>query len=87
MTDPFKDFELINIDPGDEVLCDLCNKSWKGLPDSGGYVFMSKAVCPDCADEFLKGIKKYNEEKYIKATCLPDCSFYDFVMQYRKDSH
>ncbi|MCK5015655.1 MAG: hypothetical protein KAS32_01170 [Candidatus Peribacteraceae bacterium] len=90
--DPFKDFEVITIDPGDEINCDLCNKSFKGLPDIGGYIFGSKAVgskavCPNYADDFLIRIKKYNEERYIKAICKPGMSFYNFILRYRKENY
>ena len=87
MENLFKDFKVINIDPDDEVVCDLCNKSWKDDITEGGYVFSSKAVCPDCVDDFLIGVKKYNEEKYIKAKCPEGISFYNFILQYRKDTY
>jgi len=80
-----KDFKIIHLNAGDNVVCDLCNKDYKNDPAEGGYIFMSNAVCPDCADEFWKGIQKYKEERYVKAWCPTDCSFYNFVLKYRKE--
>lgn len=46
-----------SVDLGVRVFCDLCAKEWTGRPESGGFLFGSKAVCPDCAPDFL--IKAY----------------------------
>ena len=49
----------------------------------GGFIFTSKGYCPDCAGDGMKSIKKYGEEKYIKAICPKDMSFKDFILGYR----
>jgi hypothetical protein len=67
---------------GREVICDICDKDWTDRPESGGFLFTSKAYCPDCAVEGLRGIKKYKEERYIVAMC-GDESFADFVRRMR----
>jgi len=68
---------------GNKVFCDLCDIDWTNLPDSGGFIFSSKAVCPQCEKETLKNIKKYNEERFIKAFCPENISFANFVREYR----
>ena len=69
---------------GDSVLCDLCGKDWTASPVSGGFVFESKGVCPDCAPNFMKDIEKYGEQDYIRATCPEGKSHADFIRDYRK---
>lgn len=78
---------VIMIDPGNVVVCDLCNQDYTNDNESkGGMLFCGKAVCPECFDEFMIGIKKYHEEKYIKAIAMPDETFRDFVYRVRKES-
>jgi hypothetical protein len=48
-------------------------------------LFCGKAVCPKCFDKFMIGIKKYHEEKYIKAIAMPGETFRDFVYRVRKN--
>lgn len=72
-------FKTYKIDIGDTVLCDLCSKDWTDSDESGGYLFQSKAVAPCCADQFMKKIKKYNEERFIYGYCPKDMSFADWI--------
>lgn len=74
---------VINVDPGDTVLCDLCNKDYTNSNAIGGMLFGSKAVCPDCTPEFMKSVKKYNEEKHIKDVAKLGESFRNFVYRIR----
>jgi hypothetical protein len=67
---------------GRNVVCDICDQDWTDRPESGGFLFISKAYCPDCAVEGLRTIKKYREERYIRALC-GDESFADFVRRMR----
>ncbi len=67
------------IEFGNRVVCDLCNAEWTGKPESGGFLFGSKAVCPTCAPSFEKQVKQCGEEHYIRARCVPGMSFYDWV--------
>ena len=69
------------IDLGDLVMCDFCSKDWTDNDTSGGFLFDSKAVCPDCAPKMLKSIKGYNEEDHIKARCPQDKSFFKWVLE------
>jgi hypothetical protein len=67
---------------GRAVVCDICDGDWTDRPEPGGFLFTSKAYCPDCAVEGLRTIKKYKEERYIVAMCGQE-SFADFVRRMR----
>lgn len=79
-----KNLTIININPGNIVLCDLCNKDYTNSKEVGGMLFQSTAVCPDCLDEFMLSVRKYKEEKFIKAVAMPNETFRDFVYRIRK---
>ena len=70
-------------DIGETVICDMCGDDLSDSDESGGFLFLSNAVCPHCADERLKSIRSYNEEKHIRAFCPSDMSFKDWVLQLR----
>jgi len=70
---------------GDIVVCDICDKDYTSSDKTGGFIFVSKAYCPDCASKSEGAIKKYGEEKYIRARCPAGTPFADFVRQYRGD--
>lgn len=74
---------VINVDPGETVLCDLCNEDYTNSDEKGGFLFLSKAVCPKCAPDFLISIKAYREEDYIRNFAHDDESFRDFVYRIR----
>lgn len=45
----FKDWTVINVDPGNMVLCDFCNKDYtEDTISVGGILFSGHACCPDC---------------------------------------
>lgn len=67
------------VDIGPIVVCDLCDKDWTDSPASGGLLFQSKAVCPDCAPRILKSASAHGEEEYIRGTCPPSQSFADYI--------
>jgi hypothetical protein len=74
------DFEtVIVIDPGRQVICDICSGDWTDRPESGGILVLSKGVCPDCTPRMLESIKKYNEEWSIKGECPKDMSHADWI--------
>lgn len=79
----FGPMNVITIDCGGTVLCDFCNKDYTESDESGGFIFGSNAVCPDCADKTMVDIKKYNEEKYIRSKCPEGTSFSNFVRSIR----
>jgi len=70
-------------DIGDTVICDYCNKDFTKSDAKGGFIFESKAICPDCAPGTLLQIKGYNETKYIKKYCPEGMTFKNFVIGYR----
>lgn len=75
-------FEIITIDIGDRVVCDICGGEWTDRPETGGiYGFGSKAICPDCTPGYLEAAKRHNEARYIKARCPAGKSFADWVRQ------
>ena len=68
---------------GSLVVCDICDKDWTNETAKGGFIFGSKAYCPDCAKRGMASIIRYGEQRYIKAECPAETSFADFVRQYR----
>ena len=79
-----KEWTVITIDAGDNVVCDLCNANYTTSTETGGLIFCSSAVCPKCAPQLLNEAEKHNELEYVKARCADGQSFGDFVRQYRK---
>ena len=77
--------QVIVIDPGDEVLCDLCNEGYEDSDEKGGFLFSSNAVCPKCAPRFEKSAKEHGEEQYIKARAKDGETFRDFVYRIRRE--
>jgi len=78
---------VFKIDPGDTVLCDLCNRNYTNSEEIGGFLFQSKAVCPKCAKEFMKTVKKYHEERFIRSVVRENETFRDFVYRVRKGEY
>ena len=72
-------------DLGDRVACDWCNKDWTNDNTSGGFLFGSKATCPDCAPGFYAKVKKSGELHFIRATCPTGMSFADWVRKILRD--
>lgn len=71
-------------DIGDKVNCDLCNADWPaGRQGDGGMLVMSKAVCPTCAPDYEKALKKYSEEHFIRDRQPAGVTFHAWVMQLR----
>jgi hypothetical protein len=68
---------------GLDVVCDICSKDWTDSEQSGGFLFGSYAICPDCAEEQWRKIKQYGEERYLKGFCPENMSFADFVCEMR----
>jgi hypothetical protein len=75
--------QVIVIDIGDSVVCDLCSKDFTNRKDCGGFLFLSKGVCPDCAPKFEADGIKYGEQEYIRDRAEPQESFKDFVLRIR----
>lgn len=73
----------VEIDMGENVVCDICGEDWTERTESGGFLFGSKAYCPDCAEDGLRRIRGYHEEHMIRAYCPSDKSFKDWVLSLR----
>jgi hypothetical protein len=71
------------IDVGDTVICDWCGADWTGRPESGGILFQSKALCPNCAKQAEPNIRKWGETHYIRGRCPEYMSFADWVLMLR----
>jgi hypothetical protein len=72
------------IELGDVVLCDLCNRDYTYDDKStGGFQFVSRAVCPRCEPSFRKQVEQHNEVRYITNWARPDETFRDFVYRLR----
>ena len=71
------------IEVGRLVVCDCCMKDFTESPDSGGYIFGSYGYGPCCGPKQLVEIRRYGEERYIKARCPDGKSFADFIREYR----
>ena len=69
------------IDVGDKVYCDLCGEDKSESDSSGGFLFQSKAVCPDCAPHFEVSINDYSEQHLIRGRCPPEKSFANWVRE------
>jgi len=75
--------QIIIIDVGDNVICDWCDQDYTHSDKTGGILFTSHAICPDCTPRALVSIKKHNEERFILARAEPDETFKDFVLRIR----
>lgn len=79
------------IDIGEMVLCDLCNTDFsegkEAAGERGGFIYLSKGVCPRCAPDFYKLIKQYDEQEHIKALCPTTKTFREFILEKRGGNH
>lgn len=77
----FPDAKIVELDPHGLVLCDICGENFTNRLDQGGLLFLSNAVCPDCAPSFEASVIKANEQEFIRARCPPGKSFADWVRE------
>ena len=68
---------------GDIVACDDCGVDFTNRPDSGGFIFQSKAICPACARRWRRLIALYGEQHCIRAVCPEGQTFAAFVRAWR----
>jgi hypothetical protein len=71
------------IDLGRTVLCDCCSTDLTDDPRQGGFLFTNHAYGPCCSQTGLASIRRYNEERFIRAWCPPGMSFADWIRQVR----
>lgn len=80
--------KLEEIDIGNQVFCDGCNKDYTlDSKTTGGLLFVSKAYCPECAPEIESSAKEFGEEEYIKARCPKEMSFRDWCLSLRNGNN
>ena len=79
--------QLVNfyniINDSDSVICDFCGEDWSDSEKAGGFIFESKAVCPNCDAGMRKLTEEYKENHLIRAECPLNESFAQFVRQHR----
>lgn len=73
----------IEIEIGNVVICDICNRDYTNSTEKGGFVWSGRGICPKCQGDLLKEIKICKEEKYIEAYCPANMSFADFIIEFR----
>lgn len=66
---------VINVECGDDVVCDLCNGGYTESEETGGILVGSYAICPACAPRFKEDIDE---------RALPGETFRDFVLRIRR---
>lgn len=71
------------IDIGRLVVCDACSTDYTDLPDQGGIIFCSMAVCGQCCDDWMPRIISNAEQDMIRGSAAPEQSFADFVRAFR----
>ncbi len=70
-------------DIGDIVQCDLCGEDFTTSDATGGFMFVSKGVCPTCAPGFEAEVKRCDEEQYIGERAYPGETFKAFILRMR----
>ena|SRR5689334_21862025 len=70
-------------DIGEIVVCDMCDEDYTHSDKKGGFILQSKGVCPRCTAKTLADLKRYGEEKFIRAVANTDESFKDFILRMR----
>lgn len=71
------------MDIGNRVLCDACNKDYTDSDARGGILFGSKAICPECTPRWLHDARAYGEESHVRNQAMPGEMFREFVLRIR----
>ena len=69
------------IHPGPLVFCDDCGDDWTERTESGGILFQSKALCPECAPKWERNAAKYGEQRFIRGRCPQGKAYADWVRE------
>lgn len=72
------------VDVGNIVVCDICDEDYTDSKESGGFLLGSYGYCPKCSVEGLKSIKRFGEEKFIRAFCPTGMPFAEFILLMRR---
>jgi uncharacterized CHY-type Zn-finger protein len=72
----------ITVNPGSVVICDDCSEDYTHSQVSGGLLFGSYAICPECEQKWVDGAKEHNELHAIRGYCPEGMSFADWVRNY-----
>lgn len=75
--------KIKTFDIGDTVVCDLCNMDYTSSMNEGGFIFVSKAVCPLCASRVEREARANGEEHFIKERARPHEPFRELVLRVR----
>lgn len=75
-------FKVLNIEMGNDVICDGCNADMTNSLRVGGVLLQRSAFCPDCSPRIIESAKKYHEESYLSYP-KEDETFYNFVLRIR----
>lgn len=78
-----EDLIQIVVIPTEAVICDICDEDYTNSDISGGFLLLSKGVCPKCEPRLRASVKKYNEEWSIKGECPSGVSFADWIRSIR----
>jgi len=65
----------------DNVQCDACGVDFTVSIAVGGFLFMSKAICPICAPNWESTAKNYKETHFITKRCPDGKPFADWVRE------
>lgn len=79
----FSDFEVIEIDPGNKVVCDFCDTDYTDSKECGGLLFQSKAVCPKCEPALIRSAESYDEMRFVRGHCPEFMAFADWIRSLR----
>jgi hypothetical protein len=74
-------------DIGNRVICDACGTDWTDRVESGGFLFVSNAYCPACAEFSISSIRSYGEEHLIRARCPVGMPFAKWCLQFRNGNN
>ena len=80
---PLLDGETDAVDIGERVFCDWCDAEWTNRKESGGFLLISKAICPDCAPKVMADLIRNGELQYVRADCPEGLSFRDWCLRLR----
>ena len=78
----FGPMEIIDINPGNLVICDGCNDNYTNSEEVGGVLLSRTAFCPKCCKEIIESAKEFEEERFLTYPKEGE-TFKDFVLRMR----